>query len=74
MSRFRDEELDDAADRLYEERRQQMADAYAEGLKVGRMGLGAGLCPQGYCDEESKEWLRGFTAGAASLLKDRKAA
>lgn len=74
MSRFRDEELDDAADRLYDEHRQQMADAYADGAKVGRMGLGAGLCPQGYRDDERNEWLRGFRAGAAELLKERKAA
>jgi ribosome modulation factor len=51
-----------------------MADAYADGLKVGRMGLGAGLCPQGYRDDERNEWLRGFRAGAAQLLAERKAA
>lgn len=72
--RYEGEDLYDAADRTYEEHRQQMADAYAEGMKVGRMGLGAGLCPQNYSDAEQKEWLRGFTAGAASLLTDRKAA
>lgn len=74
MSRFRDEDLDDAADRLYAETRQQCDDAYADGLEVGRMGLGAGLCPQGYCDDERREWIRGFGVGAAQLLTERKAA
>lgn len=71
---YADEDIYDAADRAYAEHRQQMVDAYADGMRVGRMGLGAGLCPQGYSDEESAEWLRGFGAGAASLLTDRKAA
>lgn len=68
------EDIYDDADRAYDERKQEIADAYADGLTVGRMGLGAGLCPQGYGDDERKEWLRGFSAGAASLLTERKAA
>jgi ribosome modulation factor len=74
VNRYDDEDICDAADRAYEEHRQEMADAYADGLKVGRMGLGAGLCPQGYRDDERNEWLRGFRAGAAQLLAERKAA
>lgn len=72
--RYADEDLYDAADRLVDERKQEMADAYADGLQVGRMGLGAGLCPQGYCDDERKDWLRGFKAGAAELLSQRRKA
>jgi len=69
-----DDDIFDAADLAYDEHRQQMADAYHEGLTVGRMGLGAGLCPLGYCNDERNEWLRGFRAGAAILLNERKAA
>lgn len=74
MTRYRDDDIDDATDDAYGEHRQQMADAYADGLQVGRMGLGAVLCPQGFCDDERNEWLRGFKAGAAQLLTERKAA
>lgn len=74
MSRYRDESLDDAADRLYEEHRQRMTDAYIDGKEVGKMGLGAGLCPQHYSNAEHSEWLRGFAHGAAELLTDRRKA
>jgi ribosome modulation factor len=74
MSRRYGEDVDEAADRLYDEHRQQMADAYADGVRVGCMGLGAGLCPQGYSNDERDEWLRGFASGAASLLSERKKA
>lgn len=73
-NRFDDEDLYDAADRLYDEHRQELADAYADGKRVGHMGLGAGLCPQGYSDAERAEWLKGFNHGAAELLTERKAA
>lgn len=53
---------------------QGLADAFADGRRVGAMGLGAGLCPHGYSNEERAEWVRGFGVGAASLLVDRKAA
>lgn len=72
--RYPDEDIYDAADRLYDEERQRHADAFADGRKVGAMGLGAGLCPQGYSDGETKEWLRGYKAGAAELLTTRRAA
>jgi ribosome modulation factor len=74
VGKYRDESLDDAADRLFEEHRQQLCDANADGRKVGRMGLGAGLCPQGYSNDERDEWLKGFAEGAASLLTERRAA
>jgi ribosome modulation factor len=75
MSRqYGDEDVYDAADRAYEEHRQRMADAFADGRKVGRMGLGAGLCPQELSITERNEWLLGFHAGAAELLSERKAA
>lgn len=74
MKRYRDESLDDAADRLYEEDRQRLTDAYCDGHKVGKMGLGAGLCPQHFSNAEHSEWLRGFAHGAAELLTERKAA
>lgn len=74
MSRYADEDIYDAADRAYDEHKQEIADAYADGLQVGRMGLGAGLCPQAYRDDERNEWLKGFKAGAAQLLTERKAA
>jgi ribosome modulation factor len=72
--RYEGEDWDDFVDRVYDEDRQACADAFADGLKVGRMGLGAGICPQGYSDSERKEWLRGFNQGAAQLLTERKAA
>lgn len=68
-------EYDDGLeDYLYDTEVVRAADAYADGLQVGRMGLGAGLCPMGYSDEERTEWLRGFRNGAAELLTERKAA
>lgn len=68
------DEIYDVADHLYDEYRQRMVDAKADGRKVGKMGLGAGLCPQGYGFDERKEWLSGFREGAAELLTDRRAA
>lgn len=69
-----DDDIFDAADDAYDKHRQEMADAYADGLQVGRMGLGAGLCPQGYRDDEVKEWLRGHLQGAAEMLNERRKA
>ena len=74
MRRYADEAMDDYVDRREAERIQRLSDAFADGKKVGAMGLGAGLCPQGFANEERSEWLRGFSAGAASLLNDRRAA
>lgn len=74
MKRYEGEPLDDYIDRMNATRIQRLSDAYAEGKSVGRMGLGAGLCPQGYGQDETDEWLRGFHAGAAELLTDRRAA
>lgn len=71
---YEGEDIYDAADRLHDECRQRLADAYADGRTVGRMGLGAGLCPQGYSNDETKEWLRGFREGAAEMLNDRRKA
>ena len=68
MRRFEGEDFNDYCDRLYDDYRQKNADAYADGRKVGAMGLGAGLCPQWYSDAEQREWLRGFRVGAAELL------
>jgi len=71
---YADESLDDAADRRYAEHVQSCSDAFAEGMRVGRMGLGAGLCPQNYSNDERAAWLRGFATGAAQLLSERRAA
>lgn len=68
MRRERDVDAD------YADQVQQLADAFADGKRVGAMGLGAGLCPQGYGNEERAEWLRGFRCGAAQLLDERRAA
>ena len=45
---FIHEENDDA----FERDLQRQLDAFAEGQRIGRLGLGAGLCPQDYTDEE----------------------
>jgi ribosome modulation factor len=74
LKRYPDEDFDDFVDRVHDELRQKNADAYADGKKVGFMGLGAGLCPQWYSEAEQKEWLRGFRVGAAEMLTGRKAA
>lgn len=68
------DDLYDDADLAFDKHRQECADAFSDGRKVGRMGLGAGLCPQGYSDDEQKEWMCGFTVGVAQLLTARKAA
>lgn len=74
MKPYRGEDVYDAADRAHEEYSQRLTDAFCDGLKVGRMGLGAGLCPQFFSNKEMMEWLRGFREGAAGLLTERKVA
>lgn len=71
LPRYPDEALADYIDRSECERIQRLSDAFADGRKVGEMGLGAGLCPQGFSNEEREQWLRGFMAGAAEILTRR---
>lgn len=70
MKRYPDEDWDDYCDRVYDDLRQKEVDAYEDGRKVGKMGLGAGLCPQWFSEREQKEWLKGFRVGAAEMLKN----
>lgn len=61
-------------DRVYDDLRQREVDAFEEGRRAGRLGLGAGLSTH-YFGRELKEWMRGFTEGAAERAEsDRKRA
>lgn len=66
--RYPDEDFYDYEDDVTDAARQKEVDAYAEGLRIGRLGLGAGLCPEGYSDDERKEWMKGYARPAARFI------
>lgn len=59
---------EDRSDELFERQLQLELDAFIEGQRVGRLGLGAGLCPQDYSEAERREWLRGFQQALAKYM------
>lgn len=62
-------------DTAYEDLRQRWVDAFEQGKRAGRLGLGAGLSTQ-YWGRELREWMQGFNEGAAehAVAEDRKRA
>lgn len=59
---------EDRSDEAFDKHVQDLADAFAEGRRAGRLGHTAGMCPQDYTDEERGEWNRGRLAEIAALL------
>ncbi len=64
----------DEEDRRYEDQVQREVDAFVEGQRVGRLGLGAGLCPHDMSEAEQRQWRLGHTQGAAEYVSNRRAA
>lgn len=62
-------------DRAYDDLRQREVDAEQEGLRAGRLGLGAGLSSDLY-GRELAAFTRGFITGASerAVADDRKRA
>ena len=59
-------EPQDRSDELYERDLQRQLDAFAEGRRAGRLGIGAGLCPQDYSEDEKQHWRLGHNQGSAT--------
>lgn len=59
---------EDRSDELYDRHVQSLCDAFSEGQRAGRLGLGAGLCPQDYSEAERREWYRGHQQALAKYM------